>query len=257
MKRLPKALIVIIVLLLVVAAAALLGMDYAAKRGIEVGATSALGVDTTLDSVSIKLLRGNLAIAGLQIANPEGYDTDRLMALQSGSVRCDIPSLLTKEARINEIILDAPELTVEVKSGLPPKSNVGELLDKLKSDEPPPEEKERQKQFRIDLVRVTNTKVHFHTPVGETVDVALPDIELRDVKNADGSPVVMADVLAQILARMSSSAFEEAKGEIPDEFRAAFGKTLKSAEALIARVPQAIPEGEGPLKDIFGREKID
>jgi len=252
MRKALKALIIVVAVIFMVVAAAFLGMDYAAKEGIEFGATNALGVDTSVGSVSIKILRSSVSINGLQISNPEGYQTDRLMALDMGSVSCNVPSLLTKEAQINEILLDAPELTVEVKPGLPPKSNVGELLDKLKSDAPTREEKEAQKQFKIDLIRITNTKVHFHNvATGETTDVTLPDIELRDVKNADGTPVVMADVLAQILARMSSSAFDEAKGVMPDEYRSAFGKTLGSAEALIARVPK----DDKSLEDIFGRKK--
>jgi len=255
MKKALKALVIVVAVIFVVVAAAFLGMDYAAKKGIELGATSALGVDTTVDSVSIRVLRSSVSIKGLQISNPEGYNTDRLMALDTGSVSCDVPSLLTKEARLREILLDAPELTVEVKPAIPPRSNIGELLDKLKSDAPTREEKEAQKHYRIDLIRVTDAKVRFCTPAAEPAEVMLPDIELRDVRNADGSPVVMADVLAQILARMGSSAFEEAKGVVPNEFRSAFGKTLGSARALIARAPQGVPKGGKSLEDIFGRKK--
>jgi hypothetical protein len=250
MKKVVRTLIIIGIVVVVIAGVALFGMDIAAKKGIEMGGTRALGVDTTVESVSIRLLDSSVSINGLNIANPEGYRTERLIALGSGHVRCDIPSLLTNKLNVGEIILDAPELTLELKAGLPPKSNLGELLDNLKSEQPAPEEKKKLRQYKIDLVRVTNTRVRFHTLAGETVDVMLPTIELRDVKNADGSPVVFADILGQILASMGNASFEQAKGLVPDEFRTAFGTTLKSAKDLIATAPKY---GAGVLEGILGK----
>jgi len=252
MSKMMKALIVIVAIVFVVLGVALLVMDYAAKHGIEMAAAAALGVDTSVEAVSIKVLQSSVSIEGLQISNPKGYKSVRLLALGSGTVSCDVPTLLSDEVRVKEIILDEPDVTIEMKPGVPPKSNIGELLDNLDSGQPTPEEKQKQKHFKIDLIRVTNTRVRFHTLDGKTADVVLPEIEMRDVKNADGTPVVFADVLGQILARIGASSLEQAKGVVPKEFRSAYGKTLGSAKSLIARGTDAKP---GLFGDIFGKKK--
>jgi len=256
MRKMVKVLIIVVVAVVVAGTVALFAIDRIARTGVELGATSALGVDTTVEGVSIKILRQGVAISGLKIANPEGYKTDRLMALGLCSVKCDVLSLLTDEAHINEIIVDAPELTIELKPGLPPKSNLGELLDNMESGRPSPEEEQGQTQFKIDLIRVTKTKVRFHTLDGGTADVVLPDIELRDVSNADGSPVLMADIFRQVLAEMTSSAFELAKGAVTDGFRTTLDETLNSANDLIGTgigdQPKKVING---IKGIFGKKK--
>lgn len=252
MSKMLKALIVLVAIVFVLVGVTLLFMDYAAKQGIQMGATAALGVDTSVDAVSIKVLQSRVTIEGLQISNPEGYKTEHLLTLALGTVSCDIPSLLSDEVWVKEIILDEPELTIELRAGVPPRSNLGELLDNLQSTQPTPEEKQEQKHYKIELLRVTNTRVHFHTLDGKTIDTVLPDIELRDIKNADGSPVIFADVLGQILARMSSSALEQSKGIVPKEFRSALGNTLGSAKSLIARSTE---KPEGLFEGIFGKKK--
>ena len=229
MKTASKVLLVILALIVIAVAAVWLGMDYAAKRGVESRSTAVLGVRTDIGSVSIKPFSSTVGMRGLQVANPEGYKTDRMIALGSGSVRCDIPSLLSNEVLIHEIDLDSPELTVEVK-GFPPKTNIGEVMDRLKANQPPPGQKQEQKRYKVELIRITNTKVRFSAGNGgDTKEAVLPNIELRDIKNADGTPVVLADIVSQIFMAMAESTVANAKGVIPDNALGDIGKSIDSA----------------------------
>lgn len=241
MKRLKWALIGLVALLVLLVVGVWLWGDAAARKGVELGGTAALGVPTKLDAVSIGWLSGSVAIRGMKIANPEGYQTDRLMALGGGKVACSIPSLLGDEVVVREIIIEEPELTIELKPGLPPRSNLGDLLSSLKSkEEPAPAKKEEAKpeagegkKFRVDLIRVTKTKVRFHLLLGKTADLVLPDIELKEVRNSDGTLPRLADIFRQVLVGMSTSAFKNAQGIVPDDLLKSFGDPLASAQKLI------------------------
>ena len=57
--------------IVLVIAAVLLGIDSIAKSGVEKGASYALGVETKLESIDVRLLDGQIIMDDLNIANPE------------------------------------------------------------------------------------------------------------------------------------------------------------------------------------------
>ncbi len=240
-KWIKRGLIGLAVVIVLLVVAVWLWGDAAARKGVEIGGSQALGVPTILKSASIGWLSGSVGIHGLKIANPEGYKTDRLFALGHGKVACSIPSLLSDEVVVREILIEEPELTIEMKPCLPPRSNLGDLLSSLKSkDEPAPAKKEEPKpakeseqKFRVDLIRVTKTKVRFHLLMGKTADVVLPDIELKEVRNSDGTLPRLADIFRQVLVGVSTSALGKARGVVPDDLLNTFGGPLASAQKLI------------------------
>ena len=247
MSKASKVVLIVLALIVIAVAAVWLGMDYAAKKGVEGGATSVLGVKTDVDSVTIMPFSSTVGMRGLRIANPEGYKTDRMLALNSGTVRCDIPSLLSNEVVVHEIDLDSPEVTVEMK-GFPPKTNLGEVMDRLKANQPAPGERQEQKHYKVELIRVTNTQVRFYTGKG-TKDATLPNIELRDIKNTDGTPVVLADIVSQVLTAMAQSIATQAKGVIPDDALGEMGKSIDSASGALKKGTGDIQKGlEGLFK---------
>jgi len=235
MKWLKRILIVVVVLVVIAAVAIYFGGNYAAKKGVEVGGTAALGVDTKLDSVSIGWFSSTVGMRGLSVGNPEGYKTDRLMALGEGKVSCSIGSLMSDEVQVSEILIDQPELTVELKMGLPPKSNLGDLLSSLtggEAAEPAGAETAADKKFKVDLIRINKTKVRFHMVGGKTADFVLPDIEMKDLKNADGTPLMLADIFRQVLASMAVSVAKNGKG-VPGNILGQFGDTTAMAKEFL------------------------
>jgi len=259
-KWLKRGLIGLGVAIVLLIVAVWLWGDAAARKGVEIGGSQALGVPTTLNSASIGWLSGSVAIRGLKIANPEGYQTDRIISLGHGKVTCKIMSLLSDEVVVTEIIIDEPELTIELKPGLPPRSNLGDLLSSLKSDKAAPEKKEEPKaapeegkKFRVDLIRVTKTKVRFHLLAGKTVDLVLPDIELKEVRNTDGTLPRLADVFRQVLVGMSTSALKKAKGVVADDLLGTFANPLASAQKLIGGGLKIAGDAVGAAEEAAGK----
>ena len=214
-KLVKRAIAVGLVLVISLAVGLVLFMDYAVKKSLEVGGGLALGVETKLDSVSVGVFSSSLAVRGLQIANPEGYKTDRLMALDELRVVCGIGSLLGDEIAVREIILEAPEVTLELKTVLPFKSNIGELVKRLKSLRR--DDSESKKRFRIDRIQITGAKLRCHLFGGKTLDLTLPDIELKDVRNKDGTPMVLEDVFRYVLVSIGSAALARSKEALMKE----------------------------------------
>ena len=78
MKLLIKIVVGIIFLVVVAVIAVFFFLDSIARGAIESGATYALGVPTTLAKADVRLLRGEFSMSGLDVANPEGFDSDLL-----------------------------------------------------------------------------------------------------------------------------------------------------------------------------------
>ena len=250
MKWVKRILLVLIVLIVLGGLGIYFYAGALAEKGIEIGGKTALGVDTEVDSVSIGFFSSSVGINGLRIGNPEGYKTKQLMSLGSCKVSCDLGSMLSDEIQVNEILIDAPEITIEFADFLT-RNNLGDLLAKLKSTEPkeptepkPVEEEGAPKSFKVDLISITNAKVNFHLAAGKVMPVALPDIKMEDVKNADGSPLMLADIFAQVLSSIGVSAFKNVKG-LPSDVMQGFGNTMGSAVNLLG-------QGAGTVTGLLG-----
>ena len=74
--------------------------------------------------------------------------------------------------------------------------------------------------------------------------VALPDIKMEHVKNADGSPLMLADIFAQVLSSIGVSAFKNVKG-LPSDVMQGFGNTMGSAVNLLG-------QGAGTVTGLLG-----
>lgn len=233
------------------------------RAGIEAGGTKALGVETTVDDVHLALFRGRVGLEGLRIANPEGYESPALFTLGEGRVAVKILSLLGDPVEVQEIQITAPQMTLE-RQGL--KTNVFSVLKNLKSKKQGPGKAEKEgkdesgKSFRIGRIRISDPKVHVRLAEGVNPSIALPTIELNEISNADGTPVMLADVFEQVLLAMARSSLEHGKGVIPDDFLGALGDQLASLKSIGGKlreigsdvtgtIEKAVGEGVGQVED--------
>jgi hypothetical protein len=236
--------------------------DYAVRKAVEFGGTSALGVETKLDSASIGWLSSSLTLSGLKIANPPHYKTDRLFAIGRGKVSCKVMSLFSSEVVVREILIDEPELTFEMRYTPLPKSNLGDLIASLKAATPAPGEKEEAKKapepgkrLRIDLIRLTNIKVRFHLLGGKTVDLVIPKVELKEVRNTDGTLPRIADVFRQVMVGLAVSTFHRAK-DLGEDVLGTFGDVAGLAEEVLGKgVELVVDLGGGVTKTVVGLGK--
>ena len=158
-RRLARKLLIaigaLLVLLVVALAAVWILIDLIAKAAVEKGGTMAMGVPTSVKSMSIGVLGGQAKISELRVANPPGYETSHFFSLQRGQVNVTLGSLMHETVEIPYLELSGIEVNLEKKEG---KANYDVILANLKKmesgtggDQPgqPPPEKGPGKKFII------------------------------------------------------------------------------------------------------------
>ena len=208
------------------------------EKGFEVAGPQLLGVETRLDDANIKIFRGDVALKGLFVGNPEGFTNPTFMKADTIKVGADIGSLMSDEIHVREVILDGPEFTFEYKTG---GSNVSKILERLESEEKKAEETKEQKKLRIDLIRITNAKITV-VLAGQDIKISLPQVELTDIGNSDdgASP---ATVLKEILAGITKPAEDLIRlSEVGDAFKKLGGNVMENGKKILGGGSETIKD---------------
>lgn len=209
----------LIVLLIVIVLAALFMLDRAARIGIEQGGGYALGVRTTLAEADVRPFSGEFALAGLQVDNPEGFDSPYFMHLGNGFVALDISSIRRQIVELPTFTLEDVELHLLKKDG---KTNYGAILESLKrfeSGEKAPQEDGLGKKVAIRELAMRDIVVHVDAlPMGgeaTRLRVEIPEIRLTDVGTGDSKPLEVAAVFGVITKAILQAVVETAGTELP------------------------------------------
>lgn len=128
MKFIFKTFIALFVLVVIAIGAGVYYIDSIAKKAIEYGGTEALGVTTSLDSIDIAFLDGRTSMQNLSIANPEGFELQKLMQLGKGTLAINLQSLTQDTIVIPEISFSDLTLNIEQKDR---SSNIKSLMDSM------------------------------------------------------------------------------------------------------------------------------
>ncbi len=229
--RIVLGLVIVLVVIVLVA----LGMiDSLAKRGVESGATYALGVETTVDELDLSLIGGSLRMDGLKIGNPEGYQTPHMMKSGRFDLAVRIGSVFSETVELSRFELDGLEVNIEQKLMT---NNISEVLENLKRFESEaPAEKEPGKRVKIDRVLIKNVVANVQVAgMGEAgrLSVKIPTIELENVSsdNADGIPI--SELTARLVMAVMAAVVENGGDIIPAD-------TLKAISGGVSGLATAI-----------------
>ena len=194
---------------------------------IESAATDALGVETTVGSVRIGILKGRSSITDLRIDNPEGYE-GRFLTLDEGILGVNIRSVFSDRIEVKEITLESIHLHLVERVG---GSNLGTILEHANGDsskkdsagsDPSPasdsaSEPEPQK-FVIDLVSVKDVEITMAiepvTSERQPTKLTIDQIVVRDIGRKENG-VTLDELTSIILKAIVASAAKSAPGEIP------------------------------------------
>lgn len=257
---LGAGLLVLLVLLVVIV---FISIDKIAKAGIEKGTNYALAVPTSLDSADVGVFDGTFKMQGLQIDNPEGYDSSPyFFHLGSGSVAVSLSSLRSDVVTLPEFGLTDIDVHIDRKGTT---SNVHQILDNLKrfeSGEPsepgePKPEKEAGKKFIVSEIAIKNVQVHAHLlPLGgelSTTKLVIPEIILKDVGTA-GDPVSLAEITNIVMQAILESAAQN--NLLPEEILNDLRSNLDGLNALAENgVEMLTTELDNAAQDV--QEKLD
>lgn len=213
-----KKTILIIAGVVVVAVAIILWRVVANLDGIVAGiientGSEVLKTKVSVSGVSINLKDGKAGIAGLTVANPQGYSSANIFELNGIEVDLNLGSIGKDVLVIESIRVDNPKIVFEGDEG--GGSNMQTLLDNI--DSAPSEggssgeaQGEAMKMI-IEQFEFSGGQVKASTALkpGEAVEIDLPAIRMSGIGKPEGG--VTADVVAkQISTKLVKTVIREA-----------------------------------------------
>jgi len=264
-KKVIKTMVVVlrVLILAVVILFKLFGAG-ASKTGIEVAGTQTLKVPVTVGDVSLSLLAGKAGIDDLVIANPAGYAHATM--IQMGKIRVDlaVSSLMSDTVRIENILLDNVNVTLEQK-GLT--NNIQQILkgmdktekETTKETKTKTKSKPGQKNLEIAHLELTNINVKVKLlPIPgkeNTMTLKLSPIIMENLGSQ--SKMDIAILTNKILVAIVTGIAQQGAGKLPDSITGPLGDAAKSfgaaSEDLLKKTGKLL---EGESQDI-GKEIED
>jgi uncharacterized protein involved in outer membrane biogenesis len=248
---------VLVAIPILIVLVALLKLDALVQAGVQIGGSKVLGVRTQVEGASASLLGGKLALTGLNVANPPGFKNDFFVKANLISVSAQVSGLMKKEIHLYEVILESPEFSYEVPS-IGGKTNVDVIMDNIKSGEKAPpknEQKGEQTKLKIDLLSVTNARVHV-VYLGAPINITLPKIEMRNLDDGHGNAIPTDQVLSALLRKITGGITDQIAG-LGKGSLDLVSKNAKQAGEVGEKAGQGVvQQGEkavGAIKGLFGK----
>jgi hypothetical protein len=260
MKVVLKLVLVVVVLLLAAVVGVLFYLDAIAKGAIERGATYALGVQTTLEEADVGVISGEFSMKGLNVANPEGFESDHFLQLGEGFVAVSMGSLRQETVQLPILSLTTVNMSLEKKGGQSNYKVILANLKRLESGEKEAEETGEQKpgkQFVIKEVVISDVNVEVDLfGVGGDLNrarVPIDEIRLTNVgtDGADTSEVTDVIIKAILAAVMANAA------DLPADFVNDLGGHLQGLASLADMGIQGSFDVGGQMTDFAGKTLQD
>lgn len=251
MKPVKKLIETVILVIIIVVALLLLGFElfgeHIIKTGIEVAGTKALGVGVDIDSLDLSVFKGRVAIKGLQVNNPAGYEQKYLLQMGKGEVQTRLKSLMTDKVEIESILLDGITVAIEQK-GMD--NNLKVVLESLPKAEGEPKEPAAEgKKLMVKDLKITNTTVKVKLlPVqilpgqADTVTIKLDPIEMKDLGSDD--KLTTAKLSAAVIAAIADGVAKQGAGVLPKDVLSSVQGALKN----LGDITKTIEEGQKMLE---------
>ena len=209
-----KVLLIIGAVILVLVVVLMLFLGQIIKAGVNTAGPKLAGVPVHLDRAVVNPFTGMVHITGLVIGNPQGFNTPSAMELNDFKLKIKMSSLFSKAIVIEEILIDAPQITYE--KGLK-SSNLSTLqanLTPAKTETPAPEEKPAKKKGAakkviIEDFQLNGAKVNvtFTALGGKKLTIPLPDIKMKNIgKESNGANP--AEVVSEVFNSVSKAVVE-------------------------------------------------
>ena len=215
-------------------------LDSIIKEQIEVVGSELTGVPVTVDEVKFDLGNGVGQISGLVIGNPEGYQSPNAFQMNHLSIGIDIKSLISaKPIVLTEIIIDSPEVNLEVNGK---SSNLSDISNSIEKNSGTAEEKSTQKEggepllIAIQRLSIKGVKL-IVLEEGESTSQTLPAIDLENVGGEEGETAagvagtIVSSLIVEILKQAAIQGVQDAvKSTVNDATEGVFNSIKKALD---------------------------
>ena len=189
---------------------ALSNLDGIVKTAIEKGGSKVTGVGVSLDNVKIDLTSAKAILSGFMVKNPDGFDTDYVMALDAISVEIDKSSIGSDVIIIKSVNINAPKIIYELGAG---GSNIDAIQKNVErftggSDNGSNSNSSDGGDVKIIIKNliIENGEIGISAGflAGKKMSLPLPKIHLRDIgKDGDKSGASPAEIAAKIMTALN------------------------------------------------------
>jgi hypothetical protein len=215
-------------------------LDSIAQAAIERGSTYALGVDTTIDSARIGLVSGSFRVAGLEVANPPGFEDPRFLRVNKARLDLQTSSLRKPTVIVPLFAIDGLEVDLDKQRG---KANYEVILDnlaKFESSEPEPAPKADAspgKRFVIQEVVIRDLLAHVRVVERggvPQVDLLVPEVRLRD---PGGGQAMTPAQVTNLLVKTVLASIAKAGAGLPGGVANALSNSLGKLSSVSVDLP--------------------
>ena len=260
-------LLVVIILFFVVSS-----LDSIIKAAVEKYGSEVTQVEVRLDKAKVSITSGEGTLRGLTVGNPKGFKTDQAFSLGEISVALDVSTVTQNPIVIKEIVISAPEVTYELRSG---GSNIdviqrnvnaytGTAKGKAKVMDPSKDPDKEGRKLIIQHLYVKKGKVNVSATMlkGKELSAALPDIHLKDIGKEKGGadPSEVVEKLVRAISQSAGKAvgtldLDKIVGSVKEAVAGMKGQ-LEGVKGSADSAKQAAEEGAkklgGAFKKLFG-----
>jgi hypothetical protein len=188
----------------------LFNLNFIVKSAIEKYGSQATQTAVRVQKVHISLKEGSASIEELTVANPKGFETPLAFSLGQIVVDIDLKSLTGDEIGIDNIVVQAPEIFVEINEDK--KNNLNELKKNLLSASSQPAksttsgEKNTETILFIRHLLFSNGQIDAKViPMNKEYQLKMPSVEMWNLR---GTP---RQITFQVINRLTSKALAEVK----------------------------------------------
>jgi hypothetical protein len=257
--------IAVIVLLVIAALIAPPLIDKALKLAVEKAGTKQLGVGVSVEKVHLNIFNGSIAITGLKIKNPDGYQYENMLEVAAISVKANTGSLFSNVVEVNQIDIKDIAVVIEQK-GL--NSNLSEVLKNTKGDseaktESTPAKQEQGKSVHIASLDITNIDVTAKLlPIPGKSDSVKLNIEKLHLSDIGGKKSTLGETVGKIFKEISAAIAAKGAGIIPDDMvgsindsLAGLGKAGEELQKMTGEAGKEIEKVSEGLKGLFQKKE--
>lgn len=225
--------------------------DRIAAASIERAGSYALGVETTLDSFRLRPLAGEVALAGLAVSNPPGYQADTFLTLGRAEVAVPLAALRRDPIVIETVELH--EIGVHIERG-PQGANYEAILanlEQLESSSAAPEDETGGPTVVISSLVIREVDAALAMgPLG-SFDVHIPEIRLANLGGGSPDGVEMSQVVA-IVTQSVLRAVARESADLPLNLTADLNRRLSRIGLPGVEVPEEVTERSRELQEQLG-----